>query len=189
MSAYIYIAYNILRINTRWPWPRRARALVYETDEILLGGWQLWSTCSAYKSLLPTGSSILSLFVSSTFNSDLPSSSPLWTIKLNYASEWRASALGRHVHQWLRLLRFQIRHQACRPRMKRPADMLTIGKWRVEKTADTRRVYTINPSNRSCSLDEIAKRYNRYPPRGIHLPIEKQQTNKLNAERCSLYQD
>ena len=38
--------------------------------------------------------------------------------------------------------------------------------------------FLVSPAQ-SYSLDEIAKRYNRYPPRGIHLPIEKQQTNTI----------
>ena len=36
----------------------------------------------------------------------------------------------------------------------------------------------------SYSLDEIAKQYIRYPPRGIHLSIEKQQTT---IERRALF--
>ena len=37
----------------------------------------------------------------------------------------------------------------------------------------------------SYSLDEIAKRYNRYTPHGIHLPLAKQVTNTI--ERRALF--
>jgi hypothetical protein len=44
--------------------------------------------------------------------------------------------------------------------------------------------FLVSPAQ-SYSLDEIAKRYNRYTPHGIHLPISKQETNKI--ERRALF--
>lgn len=44
--------------------------------------------------------------------------------------------------------------------------------------------FLVSPAQ-SYTLDEIAKRYNRYSPHGIHLPIAKQETNKI--ERRALF--
>ena len=160
MSAYIHIADHILRINKWWPWPRWARALAYETDEILSGGWQPWST-----NLVSHVPHTSPCFRPCLFPSVYSFPRRLIQTCHRRARCWpstmlpgmKRSALGHHVHQWLRLLRFQLRHQACRPRMKRPADMkmlLTNGKWRV---------YTINRSNRSCP-----KLFSRRDCKAIH---------------------
>lgn len=45
-------------------------------------------------------------------------------------------------------------------------------------------LFLVSPA-KSYSLDEIAKRYNRYTPHGIHLPIAKQETNTI--ERRALF--
>ena len=44
--------------------------------------------------------------------------------------------------------------------------------------------FLVSPAQ-SYSLDEIAKRHNRYTPHGIHLPIAKQVTNTIERRALS----
>ena len=44
ISAYVQIADHILWLNKWWPWPRWARVLACEMDEILFGWWPPRST-------------------------------------------------------------------------------------------------------------------------------------------------